>query len=108
MDLLSFLPSLSTGEVFAFGEGVALPTRLRFKELPAKLLPKSEAVSSENGLDLRIDGSQSSMAAIVDRWRGLSSQQKPSFDKPREAPASVYPSEVRQSSVPRSTVATRP
>src|SRR5207247_5969060 len=44
--LLAFLPSLGTGEVFAFGEGVALPTRLKFKELPAHLLPKSEAVAS--------------------------------------------------------------
>ena len=33
--LLAFLPSLGTREVFAFGEGVALPTRLRFSELPS-------------------------------------------------------------------------
>ncbi len=76
-DLLSFLPSLGTGEVFAFGEGVALPTRLRFKQLPAKLLPKNEAVASENGVDLRIDGTQSSLAAVVDRWRGISGREKP-------------------------------
>jgi DNA helicase HerA-like ATPase len=99
-DLLSFLPSMSTGEVFAFGEGVALPTRLRFNELPAKLLPKSEAVSSENGLDLRIDGSQSSLTAVVDRWRGVSRPQKPSLDERHEAPASVSPAEVRRSFFP--------
>ncbi len=34
-NLLSFVPSLGTREVLAFGEGVALPTRLRFKEVPA-------------------------------------------------------------------------
>ena len=45
-NLLAFLPSLGTGEAFAFGEGVALPTRLKFKQLPAHLLPKSETVSS--------------------------------------------------------------
>ena len=28
-NLLSFVPSLGTREVLAFGEGVALPTRLR-------------------------------------------------------------------------------
>ena len=33
-NLLSFVPSLGTREVLAFGEGVALPTRLRFKEVP--------------------------------------------------------------------------
>ena len=32
-NLLSFVPSLGTREVLAFGEGVALPTRLRFKAL---------------------------------------------------------------------------
>ncbi len=32
-NLLAFVPSLGTREVFAFGEGVALPTRLKFKEL---------------------------------------------------------------------------
>ena len=34
-NLLAFVPSLGTREVLAFGEGVALPTRLKFKELPA-------------------------------------------------------------------------
>jgi DNA helicase HerA-like ATPase len=37
-NLLSFVPSLGTREVLAFGEGVALPTRLRFKEVPAHQL----------------------------------------------------------------------
>src|SRR6201987_1664651 len=32
-NLLAFLPSLGTGEALAFGEGVALPTRLKFKQL---------------------------------------------------------------------------
>src|SRR5258708_268549 len=42
-NLLSFIPSLGTREVLAFGEGVALPTRLRFKDVPAHQLPRSEA-----------------------------------------------------------------
>ena len=42
-NLLSFVPSLGTREVLAFGEGVALPTRLRFKEVPVHQLPRSEA-----------------------------------------------------------------
>ena len=44
--LLAFVPSLGTREVFAFGEGVALPTRLRFSELAAEYIPRSESVSS--------------------------------------------------------------
>jgi hypothetical protein len=39
-NLLSFVPSLGTREVLAFGEGVALPTRLRFKEVPIHQLPR--------------------------------------------------------------------
>src|SRR6266567_2230563 len=42
--LIGFVPSLGTREVFAFGEGVALPTRLRFKELERQHIPHSQAV----------------------------------------------------------------
>jgi DNA helicase HerA-like ATPase len=94
-DLLAFLPSLGTGEVFAFGEGVALPTRLRFKQLPAKLLPKNEAVNSGNGVDLRLDGSQNSLAAVVERWRGMTGREKPGTEKPQETLASVNPSDLK-------------
>ncbi|MCW2273653.1 DUF87 domain-containing protein [Rhodoblastus acidophilus] len=74
VDFLNFLPSLGTGEVFAFGEGVALPTRLRFKELPAQMLPRNEAVSGEAGDDLRADLGHGALAAVVDRWRGVSAR----------------------------------
>ena len=47
--LLAFLPSLATREVFAFGEGVALPTRLKFRELPAHLRPKGETIGEAGG-----------------------------------------------------------
>jgi len=63
-DLLSFLPSLSTGEVFAFGEGVALPMRVRLNRLGAAELPKSEIVGGKPS-----EEEQGSVAAIVDRWR---------------------------------------
>jgi len=68
--LLSFVPSLGTREAFAFGEGVALPTRLRFSQLGADLIPKSESVSSAE----MMDGSRGIDAAfierVVERWRG--------------------------------------
>src|SRR5437588_7982766 len=41
-NLLAFVPSLGTREVIAFGEGVALPTRLKFKELPVDALRKRD------------------------------------------------------------------
>jgi len=66
--LLAFVPSLGTREVFAFGEGVALPTRLRFSELPADAIPRSESVGS-----VRVDASRGVDAALIDkvveRWR---------------------------------------
>jgi DNA helicase HerA-like ATPase len=74
-NLLSFLPSLGTGEVFAFGEGFALPTRLRFKELPERLLPKSEATVSDDHTEL-IDENENSLAAIITRWRGVATRSR--------------------------------
>ena len=38
-NLLAFVPSLGTREVLAFGEGVALPTRLKFKQLAGEPHP---------------------------------------------------------------------
>jgi DNA helicase HerA-like ATPase len=71
-NLLSFVPSLGTREVLAFGEGVALPTRLRFKEVPVHQLPRSEATiatapSVAAGHDMHFVG------AVLERWRGATS-----------------------------------
>jgi uncharacterized protein len=67
-NFLSFLPSLGTGESFAFGEGVALPTRLKFAQLPSQLLPKSETVSADDANAPA--ATDNSLAAVVERWRG--------------------------------------
>ena len=68
-NLLAFVPSLGTREVFAFGEGVAVPTRLRFSALPLKWLPKSEAVSAADA-DFGRSVDQKFIDVVVDRWRG--------------------------------------
>jgi hypothetical protein len=82
-NLLAFLPSLGTGEVFAFGEGVALPTRLKLKQLPPHLLPKSDALSGA-GTDLTGTG-QEFIAKVLDRWRGASTNQQANLEGgPRE------------------------
>ncbi len=67
--LIGFVPSLGTREVFAFGEGVALPTRLRFKELERQHIPHSQAVDrastdSARGVDVGF------LVSVVERWRG--------------------------------------
>jgi DNA helicase HerA-like ATPase len=73
-NLLSFVPSLGTREVFAFGEGVALPVRLTFSELPDNLLPKSEVLGSALGEDGAIG--PDFIASVVERWRGAMMSQK--------------------------------
>jgi DNA helicase HerA-like ATPase len=65
-NLLAFLPSLGTGEALAFGEGVALPTRLKFKQLPDSVVPKSETVNLGESVNCDSDG----LVAVVNRWRG--------------------------------------
>jgi hypothetical protein len=83
-NLLSFVPSLGTREVLAFGEGVALPTRLRFKEVPVHQLPRSEATISTvpsvtAGHDTHF------VSAVLERWRGATSN--------RDVPNDPSPSE---------------
>lgn len=85
-NLLSFVPSLGTREVLAFGEGVALPTRLRFKEVPAHQLPRSEATistspSASEGHDMQF------VMAVLERWRGATSHR----DATSEAPERPVP-----------------
>jgi hypothetical protein len=67
-NLLSFVPSLGTREVFAFGEAVKVPTRLRFKELPPAARPKSDAGSAAGG-DFGRLVDQKFLDMVVDRWR---------------------------------------
>lgn len=68
--LLAFVPALGVREVFAFGEGVALPTRIRFGEVPKEFLPRAATVgqfaSDAGPLDTAV------IAAVVERWRSAS------------------------------------
>ncbi|WP_284694152.1 ATP-binding protein [Rhodoplanes serenus] len=67
-NLLGFVPSLGTREVLAFGEGVALPTRMRFGEVPAHLLPRSEAAGPAR-LDVASRRDVGFVASVLERWR---------------------------------------
>jgi DNA helicase HerA-like ATPase len=68
--LLEFVPSLGTREAFAFGEGVALPTRLRFSQLAAEHIPRSESVSSSDLTDASMGIDAAFVERVVERWRG--------------------------------------
>jgi DNA helicase HerA-like ATPase len=79
-NLLAFLPSLGTGEAFAFGEGMALPTRLKFKQMPVHLLPKSEAVNLGEAIASAVND-RHGLAKVIERWRGHASKQRPSAER---------------------------
>jgi DNA helicase HerA-like ATPase len=77
-NFLAFLPSLGTGEAFAFGEGVALPMRLKFRQLPTQLLPKSETGSpDENGAAT----GQHTLSAALERWRGGTTRHRGTLER---------------------------
>ena len=88
-NLLEFVPSLGTGEAFVFGEGVALPTRLRFAELPAHVRPFNEAMTNlrmaHGAVDLEF------IASVIDRWRGTVSSRSRTETPPPEAQPEVQP-----------------
>jgi len=78
-NLLAFVPSLGTREVVGFGEGLALPVRLTFRELPADRLPRSEAAGRANpGADHGLD--RDFIKSVVERWRGTAAR-KPSSEE---------------------------
>jgi len=81
-NLLSFVPSLGTREVLAFGEGVALPTRLKFAQVPEDLLPRSEAVAHGSGSASVT--SPDFIDTVIERWRGAMMSQK---GRPDDGPA---------------------
>jgi hypothetical protein len=66
--LIAFLASLGVREAIAFGEGVPLPTRFRFKDLPRERLPRSTS-GDQARLDVPRQLDHDFIAAVVDRWR---------------------------------------
>jgi DNA helicase HerA-like ATPase len=89
-NLLSFIPSLGTREVFTFGSGVALPTRMRFQELPAELRPNSEA-SGNTRSDAGNNVNRDLLSSVIERWRSASmshrSNGEEDYGTPPEAPS---------------------
>src|SRR5262249_179195 len=69
-NLVSLLPSLGTGEVLAFGEGVPLPARIAFAPLAEHLVPTSKVRSSNHAVPA-LSGQQEHIESVVARWRGV-------------------------------------
>ena len=90
-NLLSFIPSLGTREVFTFGSGVALPTRMRFQELPPDLRPNSEAAGNTRS-DIGNSVDNDLIASVIERWRVASMSHRTGaeeldYSSPLDAPA---------------------
>jgi DNA helicase HerA-like ATPase len=78
--LLGFLASLGTREALAFGAGVPVATRLRFKELPDHHIPTSEAVWGGR-IDAGTPVDRNLVASVVARWRGIAMSNRPVMER---------------------------
>jgi DNA helicase HerA-like ATPase len=66
--LLEFLPALGQREAIAFGDGVALPVRIKFDELPKSALPRSSTASFTDKWQKSV-ADESLLEMVVEKWR---------------------------------------
>lgn len=66
--LLEFLPALGQREAIAFGDGVSLPVRIKFDELPKSSLPRSSTARFSECWQTSI-GDENFLDEVVERWR---------------------------------------
>ena len=83
-NLLDFVPSLATREVIGFGEGVPVPARISFKELPPGRLPRTD-MAGDHAAGVADPGF---VEAVVGRWRGSLGGQK-AADSSRPEPIAL-------------------
>ena len=69
--LLEFLSALGPREAIAFGDGVAMPVRVRFDDLAPECLPRSASVSFSELWQTSV-GSVDYLDGLVERWRAAS------------------------------------
>ncbi len=66
--LLEFLSALGQREAIAFGDGVALPVRIKFDELPKNKLPRSSTAKFSEKWQKSV-GDEGFLDQVVERWR---------------------------------------
>jgi uncharacterized protein len=66
--LLEFLSALGQREAIAFGDGVSLPVRIRFDEMPKQYLPRSSSAAFTKQWQESI-GDEGFLEQVVERWR---------------------------------------
>ena len=87
--LLEFLPSMGEREAIAFGEGIALPGRIRFDRLPDDALPRSNTARFSENWSHDV-GDARFLENVVARWRGMAEETAQSLPSPA-APAVAQP-----------------
>lgn len=88
-NLLSFVPSLGTGEVVGIGEGMPLPTRFTFRTLPRSLLPCSD--TGVGSADAKDEVSRSELVKrAIERWRRATMSQARTADHEIAGPAADH------------------
>ena len=68
MGLMEFLPSMRNAEAIAVGEGVPVPVRLCFNELPEERRPRSGTAQFSTAWQSD-DEDKSFIDTVVERWR---------------------------------------
>ena len=66
--LLDFLPSMGPREAIVFGDGVTLPGRIRFADLPEDAMPQSRTTSFSENWQQDKSGPLN-LVKVVERWR---------------------------------------
>ncbi len=66
--LLEFMPTMGVGEAVAFGEGISLPTRIRFDRLPPEHQPRS-ATAKFSEMWREDINEPNFLHSVVARWR---------------------------------------
>ncbi len=69
LGLLDALPSLGTAEAIAVGEGISMPMRLAFDELPEDRRPRSATAKFSKSWKEDVGDGQEFLFEVVDRWR---------------------------------------
>jgi uncharacterized protein len=66
--LLEFLSALGQREAIAFGDGVSLPVRIRFDEMPKEFLPRSSGAAFTKQWQ-HSENDENFLEQLVERWR---------------------------------------
>ena len=70
--LLEFLSALGQREAIAFGDGVSLPVRIKFDDLPKTAMPRSSSARFTERWQKSV-GDEGFLEHIVERWRNSGS-----------------------------------